>query len=528
MANRSDLPRVTYSNVGTDFTPVHDFVDQRIPLFKQQRLGHSWSNMIGGRDDEDGVRYTANSPINRDLVLGEFVAASPSAVERAVTAAKTAFPGWTSRSWKDRVRILRKAADLLNDRKYDLGVACLLEVGKSRMEAIGEAEEAVDLVSYYCDEMERNDGFARPLERAFPQEETRDVTRGIGVFGVIAPFNFPLALSMNMMTGALATGNTVVYKPSPMAGLTGSMLVEILHEAGLPSGVVNLVCGGAEVGSALVDDPRLAGVVFTGSHAVGMAIYRKLAQGSYARPAIVEMGGKNPAYVTAQADLEVAATGVMRSAFGLQGQKCSACSKVYVQHQVYDEFMNLLVDKSRALRVGNPEERDVFMGPLINEQAFQRFQTACRDAEDTGRVVLGGEALSGGLCDKGYYVPPTVIRDMPAEHRLNREELFLPFLSAQGFDSLSEAIADGNSVLYGLTAGIYTEDDNELDIFLTTAEAGALYANRASGATTGAWPGIQSFCGWKGSGVTSKGGLGPYYLPQFMREQSHTIMHKTI
>jgi len=518
------LPRVTYSNIATDFTPVHDHLDRLIPEVKATLLGRDRPNRIAGRPDEDGAPYAAASPIDGRVTLGRFVEASPAAVDRAVAAAQAAFADWRHRRWQDRVAVLRKAAGVLDSRKYELGTACLIEVGKSRLEAIGEAEEAVDLIRYYCDEMERHGGFQQPLRRAFPTEETSDVLRPLGVFAVVAPFNFPLALSVNMTTAALLSGNTVVYKPSPMAGLTGALLVDAFTEAGVPDGVLNLICGGAEVGERLVEHPQVAGVAFTGSYHVGMGIHRALAAGPWAKPLVVEMGGKNPAYVTANADLDAAAAGTMRSAFGLQGQKCSACSKVYVHDSVYDDFLARLAEATGRIRIGNPEERDIFMGPVIDTRARDRFQAAVADARRDGHVLLGGAVLGGGLFDHGPYVQPTVVTGLPAGHRINTDELFLPFLSVQRFTNLDDAIADGNRVAYGLTAGIYTQDDGELERFLDTAEAGVLYANRPSGATTGAWPGIQSFCGWKGSGVSGKGGLGPYYLAQFMREQSRTIL----
>jgi 1-pyrroline-5-carboxylate dehydrogenase len=482
--------------------------------------------MIGGEADRSGTPYEAVSPIDGALSLGRFFAPSTDGVDRAVAAAARAYPDWSRRPWQDRVALLRRAADILDARKYELGLACLLEVGKSRLEAIGEAEEAVDLIRYYCDEMERNDGFRRPLRRAFEREETVDLLRPLGVFAVVAPFNFPLALSTSMVSGALIAGNTVVYKPSEAAGLTGALLWEVLTEAGLPSGAVNLLSGGGEIGRILVEHPGVAGVAFTGSYRVGMAIHRTLANGRHAKPVIAEMGGKNPAYVMPSADLDDAAAGVMRSAFGLQGQKCSACSKAYVHEAVLDAFLARLEAMTARLRVGNPEERDVYMGPVIDRAARDRFVAASDEARRDGRLLFGGEVLSGGLFDRGHYVAPTAVLGLPPDHRLNREEIFLPFLSIQSFRDLDAAIADGNRIDYGLTAGIYTREKSELDLFLEAAEAGVLYANRASGATTGAWPGIQTFCGWKGSGVSNKGGLGPYYLPQFMREQSRTIMHQ--
>ncbi len=518
------LPRVTYSNIGEDFSGLHAHLDEVLPAVRATILGQARLNLIDGGNDDDGVRYTAFSPIDRDWTLGTFFAASTGAVDRAVAAARSAFASWSRRPWQERIATLRRAAELVEERKYELSAACLFEVGKSRLEAVGEVEETVDLIRYYCDQMEENGGYERPMRRAFPQEATRCVLKPYGVFAVIAPFNFPVALSAAMITGALVGGNTVVYKPSPMAGLTGRLLVDCLIEAGLPAGVLNLICGGGEVGEKLVDHPGLDGVAFTGSHAVGMEIFRKMAAGSYARPVVAEMGGKNPTYVTASADLETAAAGMVRSAFGLSGQKCSAGSTLFVHERVARDFLEALAARTAALQVGDPQRADVFMGPVINRAAAERFERAADSVRQQGHFLTGGEMLSGGVFDKGYYVAPTIAVDLPRDHDLHKTELFLPFLTVRMFTDLGQAIREGNDVPYGLTAGIYTRDEAELQLFLDTAEAGVLYANRASGATTGAWPGIQTFCGWKGSGVTGKGGLGPWYVPQFMREQSQTVM----
>lgn len=520
------LPRVTYSNIAEDFTPVHAHLDDLIPRYKASLPKAARANLVGGREDKDGREYTAVSPIDRSLVLGTFVEATPAAVDRAVAAARKAYPAWSATPWGKRVEILRRAADEIEKQKYEISVACLIEVGKSRMEAVGEVEETIDLIRYYCDEMEGNNGFVRDMRRAFPQERTQVVLRPHGVFGVISPFNFPVALSIAMITGALLGGNTVVYKPSPMAGLTGHLAVAALRAGGVPDGAINLLCGGADVGEALVKHEGVDGIAFTGSYAVGMGIFRRMANRTFAAPVVAEMGGKNPTYVSRHADIATAASGVMRSAFGLQGQKCSSGSKVYIHDAVYDDFMQALLKLTQAIRIGNPEEQAVFMGPIINEAAAERFETSAKSVRQQGRFEIGGDILAGGLFDRGHYVQPSIAVELPDDHELYREEKFLPLLAVKRFSDLPAAIADGNSVKYGLTAGIYTRDEAELQYFLDHAEAGVLYANRASGATTGAWPGIQTFCGWKGSGVSGKGGLGPYYLPQFMREQSHTVMEK--
>ena len=519
----NDLPRVTYSNTGEDFSGVHAHLDAIIPEAEARLLGKRRPALIGGHDRHEGRTVKACSPIDYDILLGEFPQADAALVDEAVEAARAAYPHWRDLGWERRVALLRASADALEQRKWDLSVACLIEVGKSRLEAVGEVEEAIDLVRHYCAEMERTGGFRedRPGTGA---EQSSVVMRPYGVFGVIAPFNFPVALAVGMMSAALVAGNTVVFKPSDCAGLTGRLVVEALVAGGLPDGVLNLVLGCEETGEALVRHPKVDGFAFTGSNAVGMTIMRHAASSTAMRPVLCEMGGKNPAFVTASADLAVAASGVARSAFGLQGQKCSASSKAYVATAILDDFLDALVATTARIEVGDPRRRDVFMGPLINDKAADRHIAALGEAAAAGSIVTGSVPLQGDVFDFGPYVAPAIVTGLPSDHRINRDELFAPFLSVLAFDDLDSAIADANRSAFGLTAGIFTRDSQELDRFLGTIEAGVLYANRAAGATTGAWPGFQTFCGWKGSGTSGKGGLGSWYVPQFMREQSHTII----
>jgi 1-pyrroline-5-carboxylate dehydrogenase len=518
-----NLPRVTYSNTGEDFSGVHAFLDEIIPDAEARLLGNIRPGLIGGLDRAEGRVITARSPIDYSIILGDFPQADDALVDEAVEAARSAYPSWRAMGWQRRIAILRASADTIEERKWDLSVACLIEVGKSRLEAAGEVEEAIDLVRHYCDEMERTDGFREERPGASAAEKCSVVLRPYGVFGVIAPFNFPVALSVGMMSAALVAGNTVVFKPSEAAGLTGRLVVEALVDGGLPDGVLNLVQGGRETGELLARHPRVDGFAFTGSNAVGMTILRHAAASTATRPVLAEMGGKNPAFVTATADLKVAASGVARSAFGLSGQKCSAASKAYVERSIFDDFVGALIGTTNKLVLGDPRRQEVFMGPVINDRAQERLTEAAREAVWDGTVLLGGKCLEGGLFDGGPYVEPTIVSGLPSDHRINRDELFAPFLSLLPFGDLEEAIADSNRSAFGLTAGVYTQDEQELGLFLNTIEAGVLYANRASGATTGAWPGFQTFCGWKGSGTTGKGGLGSWYVPQFMREQSHTL-----
>ena len=333
-----------------------------------------------------------------------------------------------------------------------------------------------------------------------------------------------MALSSGPAAAALMAGNTVVFKPASAGAMSAVALMEAFRDAGLPDGVINLVMGpGDTVGDELAGSDAIDGIVFTGSYEVGMALHRAFVH-AYARPCIVEMGGKNPAVVMSSADLEIASEGIMRSAFGFGGQKCSANSRVYVHRSVHDELVRLLVEKSESISIGDPLVREHWLGPVIDARALARHQAAVADARRDGTVYTGGEHLSDDGLERGFYVEPTVVGQLPGDHRLFRDELFVPFTAVHAVDSLDEALALSNASVYGLTAGIFSQDDGEVERFLDGTEAGVLYVNRRAGATTGAWPGVQSFGGWKGSGSTGKAALGPWYVSQFLREQSRTIV----
>ena len=465
---------------------------------------------------------TDRSPIDPDVIVGRFPAATGEDLSRALQSARRAFPAWSGRPWRERLAILRDAADRISARAPEVAALMSIEVGKNRLEAYGDAEESADLLRYYCDQVEQADGFVKPLGRLLPGEETCSVLRPYGVWGVISPFNFPMALAAGMSGGALAAGNTVVFKPATDAALTGLRLHEILIDAGVPPGAFNIVTGtGERLGRAFLET-GFDGLVFTGSKSVGLKLLSAFSR-EYPRPVIVEMGGKNPAVVTARGDLDKAAQGVSRSAFGFGGQKCSACSRCYVEAGVYDMFLEALVAAARALKVGDPVQRDVYLGPLIHEKAVAKHAQALDEARRDGRVVLGGEALPAGA-PPGHFVMPAIVDRLPAGHRLWSEELFAPLLCVAPVTSLDDAIELANRSEYGLTAGIFSEDEAEVAHFFDRVESGVVYANRRTGATTGAWPGVQSFCGWKASGSSGKGGCGPYYVQQFLREQSRTIV----
>jgi 1-pyrroline-5-carboxylate dehydrogenase len=476
-------------------------------------------HLVAGEPLADGAPFERHDPSSDGVVASRAHAASPELVHRAVAAAREAAPGWASTPYGERCELLRAVAAGISERHLELAAVASLEAGKVRTESIAEVQEAVDLITTYADHMEENDGYERPLDSFVEGEHNSDVLRPYGVFAVIAPFNFPAALAVNMTAAALIAGNTVVLKPSEETPWTGAILAEIAVAAALPPGVLNVVHGGPDTGRALVE-AAVDGVAFTGSAEVGRAIARRMQEGPFARPALTEMGGKNPAIVTAAADLDKAAEGVARAAFGLSGQKCSACSRAVVVASVHDDFVERLAAFTEGLAVGDPSNPAAFLGPVVNQDSVARFAAAAADGRRDGTLAAGG-----GLPDlDGLFVDPTVITGLPEGHRLERDELFLPFVTVSSVGSLDEAIAEANAPVYGLTAGIFSEDPSEQERFLETIEAGVVYVNRRAGATTGAWPGTQTFCGWKSSGSTGKGGLGPYYLPQFMREQSRTVV----
>jgi 1-pyrroline-5-carboxylate dehydrogenase len=516
--------KITYATLSADNEELQSSFDAAVERARSS-LGKTYPMIIGGEERFADETFDDRSPIDTELVVGRFPVGGRQDVRDAIDAARAAFPAWSATPWRERLAILRRAADLISERQFDHAALMALEVGKNRLEALGDVEETADLIRYYGDEFEKADGFVKPLGSLSPTERTRSILRPYGVFGVISPFNFPMALAGGPSAGALIAGNTVVLKPSSDAPLMGWKFGEALRDAGLPDGAFNLVTGpGETVGAELQENPGIDGMVFTGSYEVGMKLYRSFTK-DYPRPIITEMGGKNPAIVTRHADLDEAAEGVMRSAFGFDGQKCSANSRVYVERPVAREFVDRLVEKAGAIRVGDPTKRETWMGPVINQRALDTFGRAVDEARaDGGTVEVGGEVLRDDDTARGYFPTPTVVTGLPLEHRLFRDELFVPFLVVGEVDSLDEAIGEANDSAYGLTAGIFSRDKAEVQRFLDTIQAGVVYVNRRAGATTGAWPGIQSFGGWKGSGSSGKSGLGPYYVQQFLREQSQTVV----
>jgi 1-pyrroline-5-carboxylate dehydrogenase len=476
------------------------------------------AHLVAGRDVAAGEQFAREDPSRREHVASR-AHEGAAVVAEAVAAASAAQRDWRRLPHVERVAVLRATERLIDERKLDLAATISLEVGKVRRESIAEVEEAIDLIETYCGQVESAAGFETPLGQLSPDERNTDVLRPYGVFGVIAPFNFPFALGFGMTAAALLAGNAVVLKPPEEAPASGGAVARLLAEAGVPDGVISLVHGGPATGEALVGS-AIDGVAFTGSAEVGREIGRRLSEGPYPRPVLAEMGGKNAAVVGASADLEAAAEGIAKAAFGFSGQKCSACARAIVVDEVHDELVERLAELARTTIVGDPVDPDAATGSVVNERAVARFESSVEAARRDGVVAAGGSRGD----DAGWFVAPTVVSGLPLGHRLTRDELFLPVVTVVRVPDFEAALAEANAVPYGLTAGVFSRDEEELDRFLDEIEAGVVYVNRRAGATTGAWPGIQSFCGWKSSGLTGKGGLGPYYVQQFAREQSRTIV----
>ena len=516
--------KVTYATLRADNEELHAGFEEAATKVRGE-LGAQHQNYVDGARRDGVSTFEARSPIDTDILLGTFASGTPSDIDDAVAAARRAQPAWAATPWRERLTILRRAAELISDRLFEYAAAQSYEVGKNRIESLGEIEESADLIRYYAQTMDENDGYEHPMGNLGDTAvHTKSILRPHGVFAVVSPFNFPMALATGPSAAAMMAGNTVVIKPSSASPLSAQNMLQAYIDAGVPQGVVNLVMGpGETVGQALQDHPGIDGIVFTGSYAVGMQLFRSFSK-TWPRPCIVEMGGKNPAIVTRNADLDEAAEGIMRSAFGFGGQKCSANSRVYVERPVHDELVRLLVEKTETITIGDPLVRENWLGPIIDQRAVDRHQQAVSEARRDGRVLIGGERLSDGDKSRGFFVEPTVVGGLPADHRVFRDEFFAPLTAVHAVDSLDEALSLANDTVYGLTAGVYSEDQAEVQQFVDRIQAGVLYVNRRAGATTGAWPGIQAFGGWKGSGSTGKAGLSMYYVAQFMREQSQTIV----
>ena len=512
--------------------------DKSVEKVRSAFFGKKYPMYIAGKEAYASQLIEEHSPIDGALI-GMFQRGTREHAKQAVAAAAEAFRPWKDMGYRERVEIFNKAAGIFSRDKFDIAAVLSIENGKTRYESVGEVDEAVDFLHYYSLDIENNKGFSRKTKL---NASTKSVSAGFqgapgkeekvtiamkpyGVFGVIAPFNFPISISTGMSSAALITGNAVVFKPSStdnMTMLTGLMIYRVYKEAGIPDGVFNYITGpGSELGDELVMNKDVAGIAFTGSRQTGMNMIAKTYENDMQKVFVVEMGGKDPAIVSRYAEINDAVDGIASAAFGFSGQKCSACSRVYVHESIKEEFISKLVDKMRSFKIGNPLKKESYVGPLISKNALARFSAAVDEAKRNGRIVYGGNVIDAGM--NGIYVQPTLV-EISHSNKLFHDELFLPFLVIDSYKKFNEALDKANDSDYGLTGGLYSKKSSEVKEFLQRAEIGTVYVNRAASATTGAIVGLQTFVGWKGSGLTGKGTGSRFYLQQFLREQSQTVV----
>jgi 1-pyrroline-5-carboxylate dehydrogenase len=498
----------------------HEYFDNVIDKVRKV-LGKKYPIIINGKEIYYDDCFSVRCPSDTEIVVAEFPKTSVDDTQNAISSAKNSFEKWSNVTFQKRVEIFRNCADVFSKEKFFLAALMTLENGKNRLESMGDVDEAIDFMRFYALQLENNRGFCKQTAHPNPHEKTQIIMKPYGVWGIIAPFNFPSAIAIGMTTAALITGNTAILKPASDAPLSSFQFAKIIYSV-IPDGAINFVTGsGGIVGKTIIESKDVDGIAFTGSREVGMKGFQEFTKIT-AKPFISEMGGKNPAIVTKNADLDKAAEGVMVAAFGFGGQKCSACSRVYVQNDVADQFISKIVEKTKKLRIGMPWERDVFLGPVINKDAKTKFENAVNLAKQDGEVLAGGTILTSSGLEKGYFVEPTIVTKLPDDHKLVKEELFLPFLCIQKYDTFDDAIKLANQTEYGLTAGIFSNDDKQVEEFFSKIQAGVVYANRFASATTAALVSSQPFVGWKYSGSTGKGTGGENYLQQFMHSQTQT------
>ncbi len=462
---------------------------------------------IDGRPRVARVAPVAN-PSNPDEVVGQVAQADEQDSADALEAATRHFAGWRRMPALERAMILLRAAQVMRRRRLDLVATEVLEAGKTWSEADADVAEAVDFLEYYARQMIRLAGPVPVEPVAGEWDEAFYVPLGPGV--IIPPWNFPLAILAGMTSAALVSGNPVVLKPASPTPLIAGRFVEVMHEAGLPKEVLGFVPGpGGRIGDALVSSPRTRFVSFTGSRDVGLHIVRTAAETApgqrWIKKVVAEMGGKDAIVVDADADLEAASAAIVASAFGYQGQKCSACSRAIVVEEVYDQVLDDVERRTRALRLGPSERFDVDLGPVINQSAFDKIRGYIEQAPEEGaRLVTGGGTRAGG-----YFIEPTVFADVRPGSRLGQEEVFGPVLAVMRARDFDHALEIANATEYGLTGSVYSRNREHLARARAEFEVGNLYFNRKC---TGALVGAHPFGGFNMSGTDSKTGSADYLL----------------
>ncbi|HUQ95134.1 MAG TPA: L-glutamate gamma-semialdehyde dehydrogenase [Bryobacteraceae bacterium] len=499
-----------------DFTqPEHRKAMEEALKEARGALGREYELLIGGKPQKGEGTFESRNPSRPAEVVGRHQRATPEQAKQAVDAAHSYFTDWGRTPVALRVGMLVRAAELLRQRKSEFNAWLILEAGKNWVEAEADTAEAIDFCEYYARQMAKL-ADPDPLVQ-MPGEKDEIVYLPLGVGVIIPPWNFPLAIMAGMATAALVAGNTVIIKPSSDTPTIAAKFVEVLLEAGFPAQSFAFVTGsGATIGDALVEHPKTRFVSFTGSRDVGLHINQIAAMPRkgqiWIKRVIAEMGGKDAIIVDAEADLEQAAAGVVASAFGYQGQKCSACSRAIVDQSLYDAFVKKVKSRVEELKVGPADEFGYDMGPVINEGARKKILEYVETGTREGRLITGGNITSG----EGHFLQPTVIADVDEHSPIFQEEIFGPVLAVTRARDFDHALELANSTEYGLTGAVYTSNADKIRAARERFFVGNLYINRKC---TGAMVGAHPFGGFNMSGTDSKAG-GPDYLLQFLQAKS--------
>jgi len=500
----------------TDFSKPENRQAMEDALRKVHReFGREYSLRIGGEWVSTGDKLTSTNPAHPKEVVGVHHKATPELAKRAIESAYAAFPEWSRTPAAERVRLTLDVARILRSRKLEFDAWLVYEAGKTWPEADADVSEAIDFCEYYAREMQRLSGPQAVYQLPGEQDEMVYIPLGVGV--VIPPWNFPLAILVGMTVAALVTGNTAVVKPSSETPTVAAKFAEVLLDAGFPESSFTLLVGsGSAVGDVLVQHPKTRFVAFTGSRDVGLRINELAAKHQpgqiWIKRVIAEMGGKDAIIVDAETDVDKAVEGVAVSAFGYQGQKCSACSRAIVHQKIYDQFLEKLKTRVAKVRVGPPEDPENYMGPVISEGARKSIQQYIDAGKQEGRVIAGGDKADG----EGYFIPPTVIADVDSKARIFQEEIFGPVLAVAKARDFEHALDLANDSQYGLTGGVFSNNPEHLREAKERFHVGNLYFNRKC---TGAMVGVHPFGGFNLSGTDSKAG-GPDYLLLFLQAKS--------
>jgi 1-pyrroline-5-carboxylate dehydrogenase len=500
----------------TDFSqPANVAAMEQALAAVRAEFGKRYPLIIGGERITTDKTIDSRNPAKPSEVVGSVSSATVELANQAIEAASAAFQTWRKVPAATRADYIFKAAAELRRRKFEMAAVMVYEVSKSWAEADGDIAEAIDFCEFYAREMLRLAGPQKVYPMPGEDDQLQYVPLGAGV--AIPPWNFPCAIMVGLVVAPVVAGNTIVLKPASTSPIIAAKFMEVLETVGVPAGVVNFLPGpGGSVGDALVDHPKTRFIAFTGSKEIGLRIFERAAKlqpgQKWLKRTVLEMGGKDTIVVDETADLASAAEGIVASAFGFQGQKCSACSRVVAVERIYDELLDRVVERAGGITVGDPTDRGTYMGAVIDDKSRDKIRGYIEAGQQEGRLALGGEVEADG----GYFVQPTIFADIPPEGKLSQEEIFGPVLSFIKAKDYEQALEIANNTEFGLTGGVYSQNRDRLARAREDFHVGNLYLNRK---ITGAMVGAHPFGGFNMSGTDSKTG-GPDYLLLYLQGKS--------